>query len=232
MNLHALSSLSNNIILHGGGFESSLLLRKLHRQDVSVQPVCVDYGQVAFKAEASAVDFQIDALNQENDRGVRIPKAISLKAPYLKMTTTGEALLFGDKDGPEELPNRNLFLIMSVAIFQPKAIYTGSEFHAKKREDWYEDGTPEFYQKVREMLQSQGTSIRTPLIDKITFDRTKTSLLQREGGDTSMNYFSSCWTPVNTYTRCGTCNHCIKEYFLRNQFSLPQPKYATPISTI
>lgn len=190
--------MSRQVLLMGGGLESSLLYCLLVDKGEKFVPLWVDYGQRSASEEHKAV---LDLMAVK-------PCGADLKiirADYMS-EATGPSLLFGTSDHPEA-KGRALYLIVE-AIKGFDTIYLGSW----KKDDWLPDTTEAFVIKVNELLEfcfGDQKRVLAPL-----FEESIPALVDRYRAEipSFLELIFSCWAPVNGQP-CGHCKHCEKIRF-------------------
>lgn len=191
-----------NVLLHGGGLDSSALFLKMIEQNVDFECFHIDYCHVAAFDEFKSINYQC------NKYGIKLNQR---KDYLIKALNPKPNLLFGDKVDNYYLESRNIVLLTHLLdVEYVESIYMGIDKPV--------NGVPlpdcslEF---IKAAYDSFGKKIIAPFIntDKIEFCKDAYNFDEQ-----FFDFSMTCWCPID-HKECGSCKHCLTKSAIKSQIA-------------
>lgn len=205
-----------NVLLHGGGLDSTAVLLDLVNRKIIFDVLHINYGQKACESERRAVKKQCKTYNLN----FRAWTNSSISSRCVNPGRDNSQLFTGNLDHDPIVEARNMFFIMDAIILGYSNIYVGIDKPATGKP--WPDASHEFVTCTNALLKMSFLQVPKQVIapflntDKITvFEQA----LARDPQFFSMS--ATCWTPQPvTNDPCGQCKHCKLETLYKEQLNV------------
>lgn len=206
----------NNLLLYGGGIDSSALAMWLFNSKIKFDMLLINYNQKAYKGELAAAKYFANITNSK----LIIKKINSwndVKHPLLKQG------VMTDIHNKNVIALRNQTFLNEASIYclnnSYQSIYCG--FHVEPKGSKFYDAKQEFVVAYQNLLLTQKIKLKivTPFANQ-----TKEQYIHNLNLTTIKKTFS-CYES-KTKKECGKCTHCKqKAKFIKQSFDVNEWRY-------